>query len=462
MNKKDAVLSPEAKLEEIFESWLAPQGIDFISPEAEKAYHERATRIKDAIQLKVPDRVPVIPSVGFFPAHYAGITTQEAMYDYDKSCQAYEKYTFDFAPDAHRGPYGLGQVYDIIDYKLFLWPGHGVGVNMPFQYVEAEYMKANEYDALIQDPSDFWMRIYLPRIIGVLEPFIKLSPFHRVIELGGIGSFISQYGRPEIRTAFEALFQAREEAMKWSEAVIASHKKVMAAGFPLLRGGRCLAPFDVLGDTLRGTRGIMLDMYRQPDKLIEAMERLTPLMIEWGVSDARSAAMPLVLIPLHKGAEGFMSDEQYKTFYWPTFRKVLLGLIDEGLIPMLFAEGSYNTRLEIIRDLPKGKVVWRFDKTDMARAKEVLGDRACIYGNVPAAILSAGTTDDVEAYCKQLIDVAGKGGGFILSSGASLDTAKPGNVQAMIEFTKEYGIYERIINTAPCNNRVMLNKGLKS
>ena len=88
------MLSPEAKLEKMFESWLAPQGIDFISPEAEKTYRERATRIKDAIQLKVLDRVPVIPSVGFFPDHYAGITTQEAMYDYDKPCQAYEKYTF--------------------------------------------------------------------------------------------------------------------------------------------------------------------------------------------------------------------------------------------------------------------------------------------------------------------------------------------------------------------------------
>jgi hypothetical protein len=441
LNKEEARLSPEAKLEKIFQSWLAPQGIDFISPEATQAYRERATRIKDAIQLRIPDRVPVIPLVGFFPAYYAGITPQEAMYDYDKACQAYEKYTFDFAPDAHRGPYGLGQVYDIIDYKLFVWPGHGTGVNMPFQCVEGEYMKAHEYDALIQDPSDFWMRVYLPRIIGALEPFSKLSPFHRVIEIGGVGSLVLRYGRPEIRAAFEALFQAGEEAMKWREALITSHKKVMAAGFPILGGGRCRAPFDVLGDTLRGTRGIMLDVYRQPDKLIEAMERLTPLMIEMGVSGARSAANPLVLIPLHKGADGFMSDEQFKMFYWPTFRKVMLGLIEEGCIPLPFAEGSYNSRLEVIRDLPKGRVVWIFDTTNMARAKEILGDRACIYGNVPGAILCTGTTDDVKAYCKQLIDVAGKGGGFILSSGAILDTAKPENVLAMIEFTKEYGVY---------------------
>ena len=442
MNKEGASLSPEAKLEKTFESWLVPQGIDFVNPEAEKAYWERATRIKDAIRLEVPDRVPVIPSVGFFPAHYAGITTREAMYDYDKSCQAYEKYTFDFAPDAHRGPYGLGKVYDIIDYKLFVWPGHGVGANMPFQCVEGEYMKADEYEALIQDPSDFWMRIYLPRIIGVLEPFSKLSPFPRIVEISGVGSFVSRYSRPEIRAAFDALSRSGEEAVKWREVLTHSRKKVMAAGFPVLSGGRCRAPFDVLGDTLRGTRGIMLDIYRQPDKLIEAMERLTPLMIEAGISDAHATASPLVLIPIHKGADGFLSDEQYKRFYWPTFRKLMLGLIDEGLIPSPFAEGCYNSRLEIIRELPKGKVLWRFDKTDMARAKEVLGDRACIYGNVPAAILSTGTIDDVKAYCKQLIDVAGKGGGFILSSGAVIDTAKPENLRAMIEFTKEYGRYQ--------------------
>jgi hypothetical protein len=433
--------SSEAQMEDMFGSWLAPQGIDFVNREAQKAYRDRATRIKDAIQLKIPDRVPIIPSVGFSPAYYAGMTARETMYDYDKACRAYEKYTFDFAPDAHRGPYGLGQVYDIIDYKLFLWPGHGVGINTPFQYVEAEYMKADEYDALIKDPSDFWMRVYLPRVIGVLEPFRKLSPFHRVIEMGDVSSFVSQYARPEIRAAFEALFEAGEQAMKWRDALTTSNKRVMAAGFPILHGGHCKAPFDVLGDTLRGTRGIMLDMYQRQTKLVEAMERLTPLMIESGASGARSAATPLVLMPLHKGADGFMSDEQYKTFYWPTLRKLILALVDRGLVPLLFAEGSYNARLEIIRDLPRGKVVWRFDQTDMARAKEVLGDRACIYGNVPAAILSTGTTDDVKAYCKQLIDVAGKDGGFILSPGAPLDTAKPENVRAMIEFTKQYGTY---------------------
>lgn len=119
----------------------------------------------------------------------------------------------------------------------------------------------------------------------------------------------------------------------------------------------------------------------------------------------------------------------------------MLGLINEGLIPFPFAEGSYNSRLEIVSDLSKGKVIWRFDATDMARAKEILGDKACLFGNVHASIISTGTPDSIKAYCKQLINIAGKGGGFILSTGSSIEKAPPENVHALIDFSKEYGVY---------------------
>ncbi len=438
-----AELSPEAKLDEMFKSWLSPQGVEFASPETEKAYKERVTRLKDAIQLKVPDRVPVYPSVSFFPAYYSGVTPQEAMYDYDKLTMAWKKYVLDFEPDTYLGSStpGPGKAFEILDYKSYKWPGHGTSPDTPYQCVEAEYMKAEDYDALIQDPSDFWTRVHLPRICGALAPLVKLAFVTNVVEMPFTGAYLVPYGMPDVRGAFEALLKAGQEALRWDTAVAACDKAVMASGFPIFIGGATVAPFDALGDTLRGTQGIMLDMYRRPDKLLEAVEKIAPLMIRTGVRGARAAGNPLVFIPLHKGAEGFMSNEQYKTFYWPTLKKVILGLIDEGLVPFLFAEGTYNARLEIIRDLPKGKTVWMFDTTDMARAKEILGDTACISGNVPAALLSTGTPEEVQDYCRKLIDVVGKDGGFILTNGAEIDEAKPENVRTMIEFTKEYGVY---------------------
>jgi uroporphyrinogen-III decarboxylase len=108
---------------------------------------------------------------------------------------------------------------------------------------------------------------------------------------------------------------------------------------------------------------------------------------------------------------------------------------------LLFAEGKYNNRLDIIKDLPRGKVVWHFDQTDMFEAKKILGDNACIAGNVPASLLCTGTSQAVKEYCRKLIEVCGEGGGFILTGGASVDKCKPENMHAMTEAVMEYGIY---------------------
>ena len=186
----------------------------------------------------------------------------------------------------------------------------------------------------------------------------------------------------------------------------------------------------------------MVDMYRQPNKLLEAMEALTPLMIKMGVDAAQMNAKPVIFIPLHKGADGFLSDEQFKRFYWPTLRKVLMGLIEEGCVPLPVAEGGYNTRLEVIKDLPKGKTMWMFDTTDMAKAKKTIGTVACITGNMPNDVLAVGTPQQVKDHAKKLIDTASKGGGYIMTNGAFFDRVKPENLKAMVDFTKEYGVYK--------------------
>jgi hypothetical protein len=104
MEKPWQELSSDEKQEAMFQKWLSPEGIKFANSEAERSYKERVTRIKDAIQLrKIPDRIPVIPTTGFFPVFYGGITPEESMYDYDKCYAAFKKYTLELDPDAHLG-----------------------------------------------------------------------------------------------------------------------------------------------------------------------------------------------------------------------------------------------------------------------------------------------------------------------------------------------------------------------
>jgi hypothetical protein len=450
MEKKWEEMSADEKQEAQFQKLLRPKDhegndLKFQSKEAEANYKASITRIKDAIQLKkTPDRVPVTILPSMFPYLNAGMTVQEAMYDYDKCAAAFKKFILEFKPDmniAASAP-GPGKFYEILDYKLYAWPGHGVSPTSSYQCHEGEYMKAEEYDLLITDPSFYFRNFYLPRVFGALEPWSMLPPLTGILEMYGVAFNFIPYGLPPVQGAYKALFEAGAEALKWAMAMGGSAGELKALGFPDILGGFTKAPFDTIGDTLRGTKGIMLDMYRRPDKLLEALEAITPIMIGMGIGASQQTGNPQIFMPLHKGADGFLSDEQFKKFYWPTFKQVILGLIEGGCIPFPALEGHWGSRLKVIQDIPKGKTMWMVDQTDMAKAKETLGKNACLIGNVPSSMLGLATPDEVKAYCKKLIDTAGKGGGFIMSNGAFFDEAKPENVKAMVDFTKEYGVYK--------------------
>jgi hypothetical protein len=192
MDEKWDELSSKSKLAENFKIWLSPHGIEFKSPEAKKAYHDRVTRIRDAIQLKQPDRVPVYANSGFFAAYYAGISPEEAMYDYDKLSATWKKHALDFEADVYGSSAiaGPGRAYEILDYRLYRWPGHGTAADTSYQCVEDEYMKAEEYSALIQDPSDFFFRTYIPRIFGALGPFQRLYHTVNTVEMAFTGTYL--------------------------------------------------------------------------------------------------------------------------------------------------------------------------------------------------------------------------------------------------------------------------------
>jgi uroporphyrinogen-III decarboxylase len=446
MTKTWAELSPAEKREERFKQWLSPPGVSFPSKQVEKAYKERVTRFTRAFKLQKPDRVPVIlPAIGNYAASYAGTTLRTVMYDYGEMKRAWLKFLHDFEKDmdTFSPPVMVppGRALEVVDYKLYKWPGHGLGNNTTsYQCVENEWMKAGEYDALIQDPSNFWLRTYMPRVFGALKAFTQLPPWTSFEEIA-IQSFMA-FGTPEVQAGFNALMEAGRETLKWVTMVGAVGAEASALGFPGIMAGLAKAPFDTLGDTLRGTQGIMMDMFQRPEKLHAAMERIMPLTIASAISSVGMGGPPFVMMPLHKGADSFMSIKQYETFYWPTFKKVVMAIADEGIVPILFAEGSYNKRLDIIGDFPKGAVAWYFDQTDISKAKEKIGDKCCIIGNVPSSLLMTGTPQQVKEHCRKLIEACGKGGGYILAAGANIDEGNPENVRAMMAAAREYGTYK--------------------
>ena len=435
-----AELTPDERLERRWAATLDPP-LEFVSPEAALLYKERTTLLKKAILLEgEPDRVPVCLLAGYYPATRKGFTPYDVTQDYDKTVEAWLEANLALQPDTLLAPVFAaipGRAFEALDVKILSWPGHGVPKTSGFQYNEKEWMRADEYDLLIDDPTDYLLHYYLPRVAGGLSGFAKLASPLDMVEIVGGPPWMMRWADPDVQASIAKLTAAGQEAAVWGGKIYPLLGRLVAEGFPGLFSLMSLAPFDFIGDTLRGTRGVIMDMFRQPDMLLEACDRIVPLMVKWITRRSNPFTPPLVFMPLHKGADSFMSVEQFEKFYWPSLRKVIDGLVADGFVPYLFAEGAYGTRLETIADVPKGRVIWHFDHTDMHKAKEILGGTACIQGNVPLPLLQLGTVDEVRAYCRDLIDNVGPGGGFILDVGAVVDEAKEENILAMLQAAKE-------------------------
>ena len=123
------------------------------------------------------------------------------------------------------------------------------------------------------------------------------------------------------------------------------------------RGRAASAPFDFMSDTLRGVRGIFLDMRRCPEKLLAAEEKVTNIQLKECIagSIAKTSVGEFAgcWLALHRGSDGFISMRDFERFYWPQLKRLLLGLIDAGITPTVFYEGCWDQRLQYLAELPK-------------------------------------------------------------------------------------------------------------
>ncbi len=411
----------------------------------QKKYERREKRILDAIALREPDRVPIVPLFAFFNCYFSGISPREAYENPDKAVAAWRKTIHHFQPDATYSVnftiYAMDEVLSGLDFKAMKWPGHGVGDNQPFQFVEAEYMREDEYPELFERPADFFIRKMLPRLAGNLRGLAKLPPWETAA-LGYVWpAVLPALSDPEVSLALETLLAMSKKQAAWAKVFGDFAWELKEAGYPSIKEQTVLAPYDLVADNLRGTTGAAMDLLLQPENLERAVEQLAPFMSRLGITGAKAKGNPRVFIPLHKGTDNFMSRKHFRRFYWPSLQRLILELVEGGCTPYLLIEGLYNTRLDLIKDVPKGKCIYHFEGTDIFQAKKVLGDTVCIMGNMPGSLLATGSVEQVRQYTKKLIDICGDGGGYIMSGAALIDQAKPENVEAWMETTREYGRY---------------------
>jgi hypothetical protein len=421
---------------------MTAQQADAQTPEAKAAFDARWQRIMDCVRLKQPDRMPTALYCTFWLAKLGGISHRQLMYDYEKVKELGERAVLEFEPDIYN-PFlvhvAAGPMLDALHYKQLLWPGHGVGDHQPFQYLDREYMKADEYDEFIDDPTGFYLRKYLPRVAGIFDGFEDFPdlPGVHYFRLFGVMRALS---RPKVRAALERMFQASQEVDRFSEQNSAFTRQMASLGFPTSHVTTSISPYDLVADYFRGATGIMKDLYRNKEKLLELLDKACRFLTRQTIKWTRPPRNPIVFIPIHWAADTFMSPKQFETFWWPSFRKMMINLIEADLIPMPLWEADCTKRLEVIRDIPAGKCIYWFERTDMVRAFEVLGDVVALRGNISSSLLTTGKPEDVDGAVRHLVQkVFHKGGKLILDAAFGLPDETPvKNVRTMYSAARKY------------------------
>ena len=406
------------------------------------AHDQRWQRILDTIALKQPDRMPVALHATFWLAKYGEISFERLMYDYDKLKEIAERAVLEFDPDVYSPmvlSVGSGRSLEAIGFKQVEWPGHGVGENQPYQYLDREYMMADEYDEFIFDPTGFYLQKYLPRVAEAFEGIDQLPVFpglHYFRLVAGIRPF----AKPAVRESLEKIIKAAEEVDRLANHHAQFTQTMTNHGYPCHYGTTAVSPYDFIADYFRGARGMMTDLYRNKDKLLELLDKASIFLLRQTINSAQLTGNPIVFIPIHWAPDAFMSQKQFEKFYWPSFRKMLMGMIDAGLVPMPLWEAVCEKRLETIADVPAGKCIYWFERTDMVKAYEVLGDTVALRGNLSPSMMTTGTPDDVDAAVKHLVDnIWNKGGNMILDGAFGLADETPvANVRAMFDAARKY------------------------
>ncbi len=393
----------------------------------EKLYGERLKRYVTAMRNQKPDRIPIRPFVAEFTAKYAGFTCQEVTHDYEKAFVAARKCAAEFDWDAvvSNMVYVWTGLTEAIGLKYYAVPGIHIPPDTGFQYREpAEdeaFMRADEYDHLIDDPTGFLFNTWLPRVSA------------DVVASGCPNTYRNNLSFLKGGMAMLAYFNAfgRQHSLLRSES-----------GTVPAIAGILKAPFDIIADKLRGYIGLSMDVMERPKKVQAACEALAPHLLHVAKTSADPACEVPIGFWMHRGCVPFVSPETFKSLYWPTLKPIIEELWRDKHQTLFYAEGNWDHHLDSFAELPEASIVYHVDQGNIFEVHRRLGHRFCLSGGIPNFLLSYGTADQVRECCKNVIDGVAGDGGYIMDASAIMQNdTDPDNLRALTDFTRDYGVY---------------------
>ncbi|MFA0815983.1 MAG: uroporphyrinogen decarboxylase family protein [Anaerofustis sp.] len=386
--------------------------------EATKKKEYRTKLYKDLYSGVIPDRFPVNDGLGVeFLIQYAGkdLLTTQYQYQRDLIIEILEK-----AMDISRGDnFSASWARNPVALMFSQNKGFVMSKSGFIQHPEISAFGADEYDQFIKSPHEFTLEKVVQRTNAGYSGSAAKMAFN----------FTRQYlATMDVMNAF-------------AQANAFIQEKYGFFAPPQGSEGYTAVPFDTLADFNRGFSNISIDIKRNPQKVLDAMESLMPKAIamqKTPVVDILGSSR----IMTHMGC--FLNNKDFDKFYWPTFNKLCHIAGENGQRMYIFCEGDWTRFIDNLQDLPAGARLW-FEYGDAQKYKDKLGNKYILGGLYPLTLLKTGTKEECVDKAKELIDIMAPGGNYFFDFDKhTLDISdiKPENYIAVLEYCVENGKYE--------------------
>jgi MtaA/CmuA family methyltransferase len=231
----------------------------------------------------------------------------------------------------------------------------------------------------------------------------------------------------------------------WSEILKATQivaREIGDKAFIIGRGDQ--GPFS-LALMLRGYENFMIDiaMGEQPEQINKLLDYCRQTATRFAMAQLEAGAHATSIGESPSGPD-VLSPRHYRQWAYPHQKRMIDAFKTQN---KLIAHHICGNTIPIIDDfIATGAQITEIDhKTDLAKAAVAAQGKTALLGPIDTNLLAFGTPDEVDAACREAIEImrAGKAfhTSFILGPGCALDANTPAdNIHALVEAGKRYGL----------------------
>jgi hypothetical protein len=389
--------------------------------DAKTLLKERKEIITDVVrQKKKPKRVPIMSQTRAWPILDSGNKLVSVLKNFDLMFDIMDKFQARYQFDCHMDP-GLRfpyKVYEAMGFSPYIFDEERETI----EYIDRSLLLEGEYPVLIEK--------------GVFKFFFE-NAFARRFQLTNT--------EDAIKTIAKAT-KAQRETLQFQGRIL--QNQIEKHGVPTIKSGVYLGhPMDALFGSVRGIKGLSIDLRRNDAYLLKALEVIDNGSCEAGCKAAEKYEdkdYEIFSMNTTMTTHTILSSKQFEKYYWPFLKKFVDVVAKTDKIGMIFAQGSMEHVIDYFREIPKGHFLLVVELSDIHKLRKELPNLS-FAGGYPTHLLGHGTKQECIDCAKKIIDEIGNDGRLIITTDKMLafrNDARGSNLEAVNNFIREYGVYK--------------------